>query len=117
MKNWSGVTTGDMRDSVRIQHRITVKDSYGSDVETWSAGNLVKALVEQGVFRPNEQYYSGLSVTLAQNPTRVTVRFRTDCSTTDRLIWGDHVFNVVGVRDPEGGRRRFTELYCVESQT
>jgi SPP1 family predicted phage head-tail adaptor len=116
MKKRIGVSLGDLREWLTIQMPVVTKDAYGSDVETFVDRARVRGVVEAEVARPGESLYVGLRQVVAQNPTRIIVRFRKDVSVRDRVLWGARIFNVVAVRDPEDGLRRFTELYCVESQ-
>lgn len=116
MKGWQTLTTGDLREQVTIRKRTVTKSPTGADVETWSDRATVRAAVEQGVYRANEGYSFGLRQIVAQNPTRVTVRWRTDVSVRDQVLWNGRTLNVEAVRDPEAGRRRWLEILCTEVQ-
>ena len=116
MKRWLNVHAGDLRETVRIENRVVTKDAYGADVETWALRAEVRAMIEGGVFRGTEAFAYGQKIIQADNPTRVTVRFRADVSVRDRVVWGERVLNIETVRDPESGRHRWLELICTEVQ-
>ena len=116
MKRWLNVHAGDLRETVRIEKQVITKDAYGADAVTWELFVEERAMIEAGIFRGTEAFVYGQRITQADNPTSVMIRFRTDVSVRDRVVWGARVLNIETMRDPESGRRRWLELICTEVQ-
>jgi SPP1 family predicted phage head-tail adaptor len=103
------ITPGMMRHSVTIQALQTTTDPTGGRVATWTDIATVKAKVTP---------ISGSEVYTAMRlDTRIThkvmIRYRSDVSAVNRLIFKGRVLNITAAINIEE-RDRWLELHCTE---
>lgn len=96
---------GALDRRVTIERATIMTDDYGTATQTWAALATVWASVEW--IRDGERWAAAQVV--AEATLRVQTRYR-DVKTTDRLIYEDVVYNIVGVK--EIGRRDGLEITC-----
>jgi head-tail adaptor len=115
---WEEIDTGSLREDVTIYRATGTKNTYGELSQVWTTVRCaVKAAIRPAVNRPTESLNLALKQVIARNPTDVIIRFRTDLSVTDQVLWGEQRLNIEAIFDPELGRRRWLILRCVEVQT
>ena len=104
-----GISAGSLRDQVQIQAATSSGDGAGGAIKTWSTFATVWAAITpisggeafaQGLAR-NTQFY------------RVTIRFRSDVSAANRIMWGTLPLNIRSASDPD--RRGEALVMTVES--
>ena len=105
-----GLSIGDMRDRITIQAATTTPQAGGGKVKVWvDIGTPVWASIvpinggeafSQGIAR-NTQFY------------RITIRFRSDVTPANRIMWNGTALNIRTCADPD--RRREALLITAES--
>ncbi len=103
------VSLGDMRERVQILAPIDGRDVIGGLVRSWNTIATVWARVEE--MSASEQYHREQVQTSAQ--FAVTIRFRADVTTNQRIVWRGRRFEISGRPNPDE-RRRFIRLTCKE---
>lgn len=103
------VTVGDMRERVTLQAATDTTDAIGGLVRSWTDVATVWARVEEMSAR--EQYHREQIQSSAN--FAVTIRYRADVTTKNRVIWRGRRFEIVG-RPNLDERRRFMRLACEE---
>lgn len=103
---------GRLRNLITIQQRTLTQDSLGGSVETWSTlAASVPAdvrMVGQG-----ERYVASADQEVALVTHRVRLRYRSDVTPLNRIIYGSRVLDIESAVDPDG-RRRTLVLTCSE---
>ena len=103
---------GEMNKRVTLQGRVVTQSSSGAVTETWSDLDTVWAKIQPlkgREFWQAQQTSSELDV-------RVTIRYRKNISTVERVKYGNRYFNIVAVIDADE-RHRFLSLMCKEIGT
>lgn len=102
----------DLRDLIVIQSVTQARDSFGAVTESWANTLTVWANVKA------LKYSTGLeSVVNTQGREVVTpsytmtIRYRTDVSERQRVVWNGQTFDIRRIIDPTG-RKEYMELYC-----
>jgi SPP1 family predicted phage head-tail adaptor len=100
---------GDLRARVRLEALVSTADSHGGTVSTWTLIATVAAAVWP---------VSGREAVLAGQMTAVStavvwIRWRTDLSVKDRVVFGARVLQIENIDDPDG-RRTWLRLMCSE---
>ncbi len=98
-----------LRHRVTIQTPVVAKSGRGGEVTTWSALATVYAQVQTQSAR--EQVQNDQTQPTASHV--VTIRYRRDVTTQHRVKWGERVFSIVGVMEPDN-RLRTLQLQCQE---
>ncbi len=103
---------GELRQRITIQSLTPGSDGQGGTTRT--PGTLVANLPASVLpVSGDEAIQSGqLTATLR---TRVTIRWRSDLSVTQRITWGSRTLEIGAIQDPDG-RRAKLELLCSEVQ-
>lgn len=100
---------GDLRERVTITLPIDGRDSVGGLVRSWSPLATVWARVKP--MSEREQWHREQIQSTAQ--WAITIRYRDDVTTKQRVSWRGRRFEVVGVQNADE-RRRFLRLACDE---
>jgi SPP1 family predicted phage head-tail adaptor len=100
------------RKRVTIQNKSTVSDGQGGQTETWNNGSTVWASIEP--LKAYERYQAmQMQVPVTH---KVTMRYTDEITSASRLLYGDRVFWVKEIIDPEE-RQRFLVLKAIERAT
>lgn len=101
--------SGQLRHRVTIQQKAPTRDTYGGEVEAWTAVATVWASVEplQG-----REFLEGRQIQ-AEVSTRIRIRRRAGVVPHMRVVWGAHTYDIQAVIEPDSNRREF-QLMCVE---
>lgn len=94
-----------MRARLELQDRTRTPDEAGGYAETWHPVVIVWAELKE--LRGNESVIAG-SVTETAGALAI-IRFRANMTAGMRAIHGSVIYNIRGVRDPDG-RREWLEL-------
>lgn len=100
---------GQLRHRISIQTPVTAKNTRGGEVTTWSTVATVWADVRTQTGRE----------TVANDQTQptashvVTMRHRANVTAQQRIVWGDRVFSINAVLEPDN-RMRQLQLLCQE---
>ncbi|MGI6711877.1 MAG: phage head closure protein [Bacillota bacterium] len=101
---------GKLRHRVTLQEFVEVVDEYGTPIGSgWQDVATVWAAVEP--FKGEE--YIQLQNTQAELTAKVTIRYLPGIKPAMRVLYGDRVFDIKSVIDPEE-RHRELQLMCVE---
>ena len=103
---------GEMNKRVILQGRVVTQTSSGAVTETWSNLDTVWAKIQPlkgKEFWQAQQMSSELDV-------RVTIRYRKNISTIERVNYGNRYFDIVAVIDADE-KHRFLELMCKETES
>ena len=100
---------GELRHRVTIEEASLTRDDFGGQVETWSEVVTCWAAVEplQG-----REFLEGRREE-AEVSTRIRIRYRAGILPGMRVTWGDHVYDIDSVIEPDS-RRRELVLMCRE---
>jgi SPP1 family predicted phage head-tail adaptor len=101
------VRTGRLRHRVRIERYTQTQDEYGAIVEAWAP--LADVWAEVQALRGRE-YWEAQQVA-AEAVYRLTIRYRDDLTTEDRIVHGDTMMDIQHAADPDG-RRAVLEVLC-----
>ena len=100
---------GHLRERVQLQSFLVTQSAVGDDVETWTTFATVRGRMEP---------MSASAAERAARETvtrrwRLTIRYRSDVTAANRVVWGTRQFNIEGVVNPDE-RRRYLTLDLVE---
>ena len=101
------VRAGALRDEVTIQKRALVENAQNERIDTFSDVVTVWANVQGGVgreFWQAKQLNSEISGIMR-------MRFLTGIKPTMRVVFGNRIFEIVAVTDPNGRRRELVIWY------
>ena len=101
----------NLRDRVRSDQQTQAVDGAGNIITTWTAVATVHAEVTREA--ANEIWLAGRSEGLRKH--EVTIRWRADVGTNNRLFWRDRMMDVNGVINKDKQRQWLT-LFCTERQ-
>ena len=104
-----GLSAGNLRQRVTIQSPTSASDGAGGSVTTWTNGATVWAEVLP--VNGGEAFKAGLAS--ATQFYKVTIRFRTDVTPRNRLMWNGIPLNIRTCADLDG--RREALLMSAES--
>jgi SPP1 family predicted phage head-tail adaptor len=97
------------RKQVTIQNVAQVSDGQGGFTETWNDGSTVWASIE-----PLKGYEKVQAMQMQSPQThKVTMRYTAEVTAASRIRYGDRIFWVKEVLDPEE-RQRFLILKAIE---
>jgi SPP1 family predicted phage head-tail adaptor len=106
----SGVA--DYRHRVTLQRQVTVTDDEGFTTTEWQDWATVWAAVEPVDTIRRTVYYAAAAVN-AERDVRVRIRYRPGITTDMRVVYGQRVFSIQLVVDPEE-RHREIQMICRE---
>lgn len=98
---------GRLRRRVTLQTKARVADGGGGAAESWQNIAIVWARV-QPLLQPERQHAEQIQ---SRGGFKVTIRYRTDVSTHDRVLLDGEALAIKRVRDPDD-RHRWLELDC-----
>lgn len=98
--------SGDLRHRVMIQRKVSHLGQWGH-VSSWTDIATVAAKVK--ATGGAERFDNKTSGVNGQTTYEITLRYRADLKSTDRVIHRGAVLDLVSVIDPDGRRR---ELVC-----
>jgi SPP1 family predicted phage head-tail adaptor len=106
---------GLLRQRITIQQMTAGDDGQGGTTRTPSTlvANLPAEIAPFGRNPGVERFAIG--GTVAELSTIVTIRYRSDVSVRDRIVWGSRTLEIATISDPDG-RRRALDLICTEVQ-
>jgi SPP1 family predicted phage head-tail adaptor len=106
---------GKMDQPVTIQYALTAADGMGGTTVTWPQAqwHLVWASVLPLTLTERERLAS-LQITAIQS-YRIVMRYRTDLTTKERLLWRGKTLQIHTVTDDVSAKKR-TVLECTEIQ-
>ena len=100
---------GDLRHRITIEEKNYTSDGLGGQVEAWQ--EVLSCWANIKPVRMTEAYLA--QQVGAEISHRVTIRYCSEIKAGMRVIYGDRIFNIVGVIDEEE-RKRFLTLTCKE---
>jgi len=101
---------GLLRHRIEIQTRAPDVDALGQPIDDWQTAATVWASVED---LRGREFFEARQANVSEVTARVVIRHRPDVAPAQRLVHGARRFNVIGILDPDGRRRRL-ELMCEE---
>ncbi len=101
---------GALRHRVQLQSRQAGLDELGQPLDGWQTQATVWASVED---LRGREFFEAQQADMNEVSTRIVMRYRTDVAPEQRLAHDGRSFNVVGILDPDGRRRRL-EVMCEE---
>ena len=93
---------------VQLQRRTVSRDSFGSEIESWSEVAKVWAKVDQT--GTSEDFKNDANRTLALRSAQITIRWRPDVTEIMRVIFNGLIWGVEGIAAQ--GRREGLTLFC-----
>jgi SPP1 family predicted phage head-tail adaptor len=100
---------GTLTDRVQLKRRVTTDEDEGGEVAVFTPLATVWARVRRlGLGRSTEAGGRGQAITHS-----VVMRFRTDLTPGDRIVYRGHDLEVTGASDLNG-RRAYLSCQCVE---
>lgn len=101
---------GQLRHRVTIQERGTTQDEYGAPIEEWTNVTTDWANVEplRGMERHAAKH------TEASADVKVTMRYRSGVTSTNRLKFGSRIFDIESPINI-GEANRTLEIFCKEA--
>ena len=104
--------TRTFRKRVTIQNKSAVSDGQGGFAESWPNGSTVWASIE-----PLKAYERFQAMQMQVPVThKITMRYTDEITSASRLLYGDRVFWVKEIIDPEE-RQRFLIINAIERST
>jgi SPP1 family predicted phage head-tail adaptor len=105
------VNPAKLRHLVAIQSRATTPNAHGQLDDTWTT--ILTAFADVEPVSGQSQESAGAE--LATVTHTITIRFRSNITTRNRLVYGQRIFDIVSVIDVEE-RHFWLQLGCVEGQ-
>lgn len=102
---------GQLRHRVTIQQNTPSRDTYGEEIESWSALATVWAAVEP--LAGTERYAADGAQTLATVDTRIRIRYWSGITPGMRVLFGARTFDIQAVIHLEE-RQQELHLLCEE---
>ncbi|MCP4304714.1 MAG: phage head closure protein [bacterium] len=93
-----------------MQKAVEVRDAHGQPVKSWQTMATVPAGVEP--LRGKEM--ESASQVTAEQITRVVLRYRPDIDADWRIVFGDHVFDIVAPPRNIDSRNKELHVMCRE---
>jgi SPP1 family predicted phage head-tail adaptor len=92
---------GALRERITIQRKVATSDGQGGHPVTWAVRAVVSAALEA---------LTGREAILAQQITATftrafVIRYRTDVSVTDRIVWAGRTLQIDSAVDPADDSR------------
>ena len=101
--------SGKLNRRVTIQRLEVTKDEYNADIESWVDAATVWAHIEP---LRGREYWQAKQV-VAEVTGRITIRYLTGIDEKMRVTYGDRVYNILAVINPEE-RNRVLQLLVKE---
>jgi SPP1 family predicted phage head-tail adaptor len=98
-----------MRHRLTIEDRVDLSNGAGGVSRQWHARFQIWGAIET----IDATQYSEAAQTGQRLTHRVLLRYRDDIDTTQRFRKGQSIFNIRGIRDPDG-RKRLLICFCEE---
>jgi SPP1 family predicted phage head-tail adaptor len=92
---------GRLRERIKIEEATESQDDAGQPIRTWST--LVDRLPAEVRPVAGGEVVRGRQVA-AETTCVFEIRFRTDITTDQRIVWAGRTFGIVRVHDPYGRR-------------
>lgn len=123
------VTSGQLRERVTFERKTVTRNTFGEEVQSWAPIGAAPASwpVQSGLHPmvsggaasvwARVEPLAGRERLMAQQmgataDVRVTVRYRPDVNSADRLMWRGQPFDIVSASDVDA-RRQWLEIMCV----
>ncbi len=92
---------GELRQRITLQQKTVTRDSYGAEVISWTDVATVYAFVQplQG-----REFFESQRIN-AEITAKITIRFRAGIRPFDRIKYGDRLFDIQSVINPDERRR------------
>lgn len=103
------VCSGELRERVTLQMAQRARDAVGGFSEQWLPQAEVWARVQP--MGAGERFWR--QQIEAKADWRVSIRYRSDVTTKLRVRWGNRLFQIRGVTNPDE-RKVFLDLACEE---
>lgn len=100
---------GKLRHRVTLQEYVSLKDSFGAEIEAWSDKATVWASIEP---LSGREYFAARQMNAEVN-TKITIRYRTGVKPTMRILFAGRVFEILSVINTEEKNRELI-LMCKE---
>lgn len=101
---------GSLRHIVTLQKFIETRNNYGESEQAWSEVSVLRANIKPVSGR---EYFAADQVN-SEVTTSVVIRYRSDVSVKDRLVFKGRTLEIVSVINV-GERSRWLEIKCKES--
>jgi SPP1 family predicted phage head-tail adaptor len=98
---------GQLRHRITIEQPTQAKNSIGEVVLTWSTFSTVWAAIEPAA---GSTYYAANQLD-ARVDGRVRIRYRSDLLPTMRIKFGDRIFIIVSIIQPQENHRELHLMY------
>jgi SPP1 family predicted phage head-tail adaptor len=95
------MNAGKMNTKMTVQKQTVTRTTMGSTAVSWGTRALIWGDIEP--LLGSERWEAGRIVGTV--PIRIRARFRSDLSTTDRILVGTEYYYITEVEDPDGRRR------------
>jgi SPP1 family predicted phage head-tail adaptor len=103
--------TGRLRNRVTIQYQVTAPDSYNEEIVTWTELDQVWADIRPT--SPRERMINSADQLQATVDHTIIIRWRSDITAKQRIVFGSRIFDVEGYAD-RTGKRHELQLSCRE---
>lgn len=104
---------GRLRHRVTVQQRASTRDAHGEPAQTWTD---LYADVWAAVEPLSARELMAAGVVQGEVTHRVLLRYRSGITTKNRILFGERVFDVRGVRNLDE-RGHELELLCTEGES
>lgn len=101
--------TGSLREIVYVERAVKVATDAGDTVATWNP--LAKLHAQVKPLSGREQIQAGGLV--GTTVYTVSIRYRNDIETSDRIVWRDKIMNIRSVLNPDM-KKQETIMLCDE---
>ena len=106
---WKKTKVGSLDERIEIQAVTETANNYGEPAKSWATVATLFTKVEYSTTGQNETY---AEATIREyRPVIFTVRYRTDYSAKNRILYGGEVYDIENVEHE--GRKRFTKYITV----
>ena len=103
------MNAGRLRHRVTIQEKSVTDNAAGEEIITWSDVATVWAAIEP--VRGAEFWEAQQEQ--AERPAKIVMRYRSDVTVANRLIWGSHTYDIESVVRP-AERQIMLEIMVIE---
>lgn len=105
-------SAGQFSNRGKIQSKQESRSASGQVISTW----VDVADVWFAKLREVSRETSAAREVIPEATTTLMIRYRTDVTVLMRFLWGSRVYDILGVRDPDG-RREVLMLDCKEGRS
>lgn len=96
------IRAGRLNRRITLQSLTTADDAFGEPVETFAT----LANVWARVFTMGAKETLSADAERTQGSVIFQIRYRTDITERNRVVWGTDTYDIEGVQDAEGARKR-----------